>query len=258
MCMGRRSDYENELNPIEEKLTEIIASSDFRGIKFAEIVKIAEKHGISRATTARYLNRMTKKGIVRKDSAYRLAMEAVHWRHAQRSLFSVLAMHLFDDIYEKASSGKLTDKEFAKLFSSKIGVLAMYTMLVGLSKAERNPEEGGKWIEEAFGTLIQKDGWRVCLNRQIFGGPIRLQHPIKLEQPIAPEIIVEEGTIYVKLPRAIEPGLAIKVLKGLPPIPKKRLEELKAALAELYPNEVKILDGVLNQIKEAARISKMG
>ncbi|MCZ2809598.1 MAG: hypothetical protein O2V44_09615 [Candidatus Bathyarchaeota archaeon] len=254
--MGRRSEYENELNPIEERLVEIIASSDFRGMRFVDIVKFAEKAGISKATTARHLNQMVKKGIVRKDGFYGLAKEAIHWKHAQRSLFSVLSMHLFDDVLEDASSSKLADDEFTKLFTNRIGVLAMYTMLVGLSKANRSPEEAGKWIEEAFGTLIQKDGWRICLNRQIFGGPVRLRRPIQLKQPVTPEIIIEEGAIFVKLPSAIEPGLAAKVLKELPRISDKRLEKLKDSLRKLYPSEVRLLEEASNRIKEAAVISK--
>jgi len=254
--MGRRSELENELKPIEERLVEIIASSGFGGMRFVDIVRFAEKAGISKATVARYLNQMVDRGIVRKDGFYGLAMEAIHWRHAQRSLFSVLSMHLFDDILEEASSGKLADEEFTRLFTSRIGVLAMYTMLVGLSKANRSPEEAGKWIEEAFGTLVQKDGWRICLNRQIFGGRVRLRSSIKLKQPVTPEIIIEEGAIFVKLPSAIEPGLAAKVLKELPPIPKRRLEGLRGSLEKLYPSEVKLLEEASSRIKEAAVISK--
>ncbi len=225
-------------------------------MRFSEIVKFGEKAGISKATVARHLNQMVEKGIARKDGFYRLTMEAVHWKHAQRSLFSVLAMHLFDDVLEDASSGKLADEEFTRLFTNRIGVLAMYTMLVGLSKANRSPEEAGKWIEEAFGTLVQKDGWRICLNRQIFGGRVRLRRPIKLKQPVAPEIIIEEGAIFVKLPSAIEPGLAAKVLRELQPIPDERLEELKGSLRKLYPSEIKLLEEALSGITEAAEISK--
>jgi DNA-binding Lrp family transcriptional regulator len=254
--MERRSSLENELTPIDEMLVEIIASSDFRGMSFSNIVKFAEKVGISKATVARHLNRMATKGIVKKDGSYKLAMEAIHWKHAQRSLFSVLSMHLFDDIVEDASSGKLADKDFTRSFVNKVGVLAMYTMLVGFSMAKRNPEEAGRWIEEAFGTLIQKDGWRMCLNRQIFRGPVRLKRTIKLKQPVAPEIIVGEGAIFVKLPSAIEPGLAAEVFKELPPIRKERLEELKDSLRSLYPSEVNLLEEALRLIEKAAAMSE--
>jgi len=46
--------------------------------------------------------------------------------------------------------------------------------------------------EEGFGTLIQKDGWRICLNRQIFGKPVPLKRPITLKKPVMPEITVDE------------------------------------------------------------------
>jgi len=70
-----------------------------------------------------------------------------------------------------------------------------------------------------------------------------------------PEIILEEGTIYVKRPAAIEPGLTARVLKELPPIPENRLKELKAAMEKCYSKEIEILDQALSQIKEAAQIS---
>ena len=254
--MGRRSDMENEERPIEEKLVEVVASSDFRGMKFGDIVELAGKVGISRATVARYLADLVKRNIIKKDDAYRLAMEALHWKHAQRSLFSILAMHLFDDVFEKAGQGKLSEEEFTTLFTRRVGVLAMYTMVIGLSKAQGHPEEGGKWIEEAFGTLIQKDGWRMCLNRQIFGGVVKLKRSIKLEQPLTPEIVVEDETIYVHPPSAIQPGLAGKVLKELQTIPNDRLNLLRSCLKNLYPKETEILDNALDIIEQAAAQSK--
>ena len=254
--MGRRSDMENEERPIEEKLVEVVASSDFRGMKFGDIVELAGKVGISRATVARYLADLVKRNIIKKDDAYRLAMEALHWKHAQRSLFSILAMHLFDDVFEKAGQGKLSEEEFTTLFTRRVGVLAMYTMVIGLSKAQGHPEEGGKWIEEAFGTLIQKDGWRMCLNRQIFGGVVKLNRPIKLEQPLTPEIVVEDETIYVHPPSAIRPGLAGKVLKELPAIQNDKLNLLRGCLKNLYPKETEILDNALDIIEQAAAQSK--
>lgn len=256
--MGRRSDMENEQRPLEEKLVEIVASSDFRGMKFGDVTQLATKAGISRATVARYLHRLVKRGIMKKDGGYRLAMEAVHWKHAQRSLFSVLAMHLFDDIFEKAGQRKLDDKDFIELFTSRIGVLAMYTLLVALEKGAENPGEGGRWVEDAFGTLIQKDGWRSCLNRQVFGGVVRLKSPITLEEPLAPEIRIDNGTIYVRLPLSIKPGFAGKVLKELPydKIPKDRINLLRGCLKKLYPMEIELLDNALGTIKEAAEQSR--
>jgi len=216
---------------------------------------LAEKAGISRATVARYLSALVKRDVVKKDGVYKLAMEAIHWKHAQRSLFSVLSMHIFNDILEAISQGKLEDDEFTKLFTRKIGALAMYTFLLGLSVAERKPKEAGKWIEEAFGTLVQKYGWRICLNRQIFGGPKRLGQPIVLDRLPVPEIIVEEDTIYVKLPSTVEPGLAARFLRELRPIPADKIDALKDSLKKLYPKEVELLDNAMYEIKEAAKVS---
>lgn len=259
--MGRRSDFENEEHPVEESILDIVAGAEWTGIQFNEVVRRAEKINISRATVARYLRKMVKEGVVKKEvlgtrkSSYRLSAQAAYRENVQRSLFSILSMALFNDILDNASSGRLSDEEFTEVFTKRIGVLAMYTLLIGLSKAEENPDEAGKWIEEAFGTLIQKDGWRVCLNRQIFGKQVPLRHPIKLKGPAAPEILLEEGTIYVKLPEAIEPGLTARVLKEMPKIPEERVKNLIRSLESLFPEEIRILDQALSQIREAVSIS---
>lgn len=250
----------HQFSPINETLVDIVASS-YRGLRFKEIVEFAKEAGISRPSVARNLNALTRKGILKKDnSMYRLSKAAINWGHAQRSLFSVLAMHLFDDLYEKAGQGKLSDEEFTKLFTTRIGALAMYTMLVGLGKAEEHPrngpKEGGKWIEEAFGTLTQKDGWRSCLDRQVFGGEVILKNTIRLGHPLMPEVMVEDDTIYVRPPFAIEHGFAGKVLRELPKIPKERLDLLGNCLKELYPNETDLLDDVQRKINMAVESSK--
>jgi hypothetical protein len=256
--MGRRSDLENEFHPIEEKLVEIVARADYRGMKFSDITYFAKQEGISRRSVARYLNALVNKGILKKDGTYRLAMEAINWKHAQRSLFSVLCMHLFDELYEKTGRGTLSDEEFVELFTRRVGILALYTLIVGVSKAaENNPEEGGKWIEEAFGTLVQKDGWRSCLNRQVYGGIVKLASAIRLGQPLMPEIEIKDETIYVRPPAAVQPGLAAKVFKELPkPMPKERINLLKACLKKLYPSETELLDDALNKINMAVATSK--
>ena len=255
--MGRRPEDEEEVRPFEEVLVEIVARSDYRGMRFGEIADLAKEEGISKASVARYLISSVNKGLLKKDGySYKLATEAINCKHAQRSLFSVLAMHLFDELYEQTGQGKLSDEEFTRLFTTRIGALAMYTMLVGLSKAENHPEEGGKWIEEAFGTLIQKDGWRSCLDHQVFQGIVKLKSSIRLGQPLTPEIIVEDETIYLRPPSAIQPGLAGKVLKELPPIPNGRLDLLKGCLKKLYPSETELLEDALNKINDAVSASK--
>jgi hypothetical protein len=255
--MDRRSKFENEYHPTEEKIVEIVARSDYRGMRFGDIVYWAGKESISRPSVARYLKILVKKGTLKKDGAYKLALEAVNSKHAQRSLFSVLAMHVFDDLFEKSGQGVLNNKEFVELFTKRVGVLALYSILEGFSKtSENDPEEGGKWIEEAFGTLIQKDGWRMCVSRQIYGKIVTLKSKIKLESPLRPEIELADGTIYVRPPSAIRQGLAGKVLKELPPIRTDRLNWLKADLKTLYPTEIELLDEALDLISNAAAQSK--
>ena len=255
--MGRRTEEEEEVRPFEEMLVEIVARSDYRGMRFGEIADLAKEEGISKASVARYLISSVNKGLLKKDGySYKLATEAINCKHAQRSLFSVLAMHLFDELYEQTGQGKLSDEEFTKLFTTKIGALAMYTMLVGLSKGKMHSKEGGKWIEEAFGTLIQKDGWRSCLNHQVFKEIVKLTNSIRLGEPLTPEITVEDGTIYIRPPSAIQPGLAGKVLKELPSIPDGRLDLLKGCLKKLYPSETELLEDALNKINDAVSASK--
>jgi len=260
--LGRRG---GEPRPVEEILLEILAGSEW-GMTFTDIVTQASRRArpISRATVARSLSKLVRKGIVEKESFgakrafYKLTIEAIDKGHVQRSLFSILSMHLFNDILEGASTSRLTDEEFTRLFTSRVGVLAMYTLLAGLSKAVKDPEEAGKWIEEGFGTLIQKDGWRTCLNRQIFGRPVPLRRPITLKKPVVPEITVEEGVIRVRLPAAIERGLAARILRELPQIPENRLKELKASLKKLYPKETELLDQAASMIQKAGAISGGG
>lgn len=259
--MGRRSELEEEKYPIEESLLDIIASAKLDGLRYSEIIRKAEEKNISRATAARYLKKMVEKGVIKierlgkKKTFYKLTIQAIYRGHVQRNLFSILSMALFDDVLDGASSGKFSDEAFADVFTKRIGVLAMYTLLTGLYMARESPEEAGKWIEEAFGTLIQKDGWRVCINRQIFGKPVRLRHPITLKKPVVPEITIEEDVIYVRLPEAIEPGLTARVLKEMPEIPNERLNSLKKSLEKTFLEEVKILDQVFSQIMDAAKVS---
>ncbi len=256
--MGGRSKFEKDSKPIEDKLVDIVARADYRGLQFGDIVFFAKAEGISRRSVARYTKALVKKGILKKNGTYRLAMEAINQKHAQRSLFSVLAMHLFDELYEKTGQGALNDEEFIELFTKRVGVLALYTLLVGISKAaESHPEEGGKWIEDAFGTLVQKDGWRSCLNRQVYGGVVQLMSSIRLGEPLMPEIEIKDKTIYVRPPSAIQPGLAGKVFKELPkPIPRDRINLLKTCLKKLYPTETELLDDALNKINMAVATSK--
>jgi len=79
---------------------------------------------------------------------------------------------------------------------------------------------------------------------------------IRLGEPLTPEIIVDDETIYVSPPSAIQPGLAGRVLKDLPQIPSDRLNLLRGCLKNLYPGETAILEDSLDKINNAVATSK--
>ena len=249
---------ENERKTAEEIIIEILSKAEYQGLKYGEIVEHAKQEHLSPRTVDRYLKALVQKGFIKKNGAYRLAVEAITQKNAQRTLFSVLAMHLFDELHEKTGQGSLKDEEFIDLFTRRLGILALYTFLVGMEKATGNqPEEGGRWIEQGFGTLTQKNGWRSCVNRQVHGGVVQLREPIRLGEPLRPEVFVEDGTVYVRLPTAVQKGLAGKVFKQLPkPVPRERVNLLKECLKRLYPAETAILDDAMNKISEAVAVSK--
>jgi hypothetical protein len=70
-----------------------------------------------------------------------------------------------------------------------------------------------------------------------------------------PEITVEEGVIRVRLPAAIERGLAARILREIPQIPENRLKELRASLEKFYPKETELLNQVTSLIQKAGAIS---
>ena len=257
--MGRKTKWENETHTIEDKLIEIISTAENNGLKFGDIVLSAKNEGISRPSVARHLRSLVRNGTVKKNNGkYQLAMEAINGKHAQRSLFSVLSMHLFDDVFEKAGQGTLNDQDFIEQFTRRVGILALYTILTGLEKASNKEfKEAGRWIEESFGTLIQKDGWRMCVDRQVYKEVVNLKTKIKLQQPITPIIEVKNDAIYVHTSQAIQVGMASRVLKELSKsIPMDRLKLLKACLKNLYPEETELLDNIINLIKTAEAQSK--
>ena len=107
-------------------------------------------------------------------------------------------------------TGKWTDEEFIHRFNEKVGLLELTVLYIGLSIGRKNPEEGGRWIEEAFGTLIQKYAWRRCFFRQIMGGEYELKSPVLLEEPVSLEFKGE----LVSLPGAFVPGVTASTFPG--------------------------------------------
>ena len=116
---------------------------------------------------------------------------------------------------------------------------------LGLTIGKNDPAEGGKWIEEGFGTLIQKYAWRRCFSRQIMGGEYDLVKPVQLKGSVNLELKGE----LITLPGAYVPGVTEEILRNMPEIDKGRLETFKRSLEEVYPEEMKKLNELLSLIK---------
>jgi len=157
---------------------------------------------------------------------------------------------VFNDVFEATGKRAWSDKEFVQRFTKKIGVLAIFVLYVGLSRGREDPEEGGKWIEEAFGTLIQKYAWRRCFFRQILEGEYDLKYPVLLREPVAPKFKDE----LVVLPEAFVSGLTAKILGALREIKQDRIEAFERALEEVYPEEMEKLNEILALIQNGAEV----
>ena len=127
--------------------------------------------------------------------------------YIKRILFSHLSTQIFNDVFEATRSNSLSDEEFIRRFSEKVGLLEILVLYIGLSIGRYDQEEGGKWIVEAFGTLTQVYAWRRCFFRQIFRGEYDLKHPVSLTKPVYPELKED----LVELPRAFVPGISEKI-----------------------------------------------
>jgi len=209
--------------------------------------------GLSKSVLAEHLRRMEKYGMVRrflpskgKRHRYKLLAGATIHGHIQRTLFSYLSTQVFNDLFIALEDGSIPNKVFFESFSKKIGVVAMYTLLIGLERARDDPDESGKWFEEAFGDLIQKYSWRRCFYRQIFGGAYDLKHPVNLKEPVMPEVKDE----LIRLPEAFEPGLTGRLHHELPQIPAGRIRQFKTDLHEAYPEDTGTLDFALTLTTE--------
>ena len=130
---------------------------------------------------------------------YKLVAGALKHGYVRRILFSILSTQLFNDVFEATGKKGWSNEQFVRRFSEKVGLLVLFVLHVGLSIGRNDPEEGGKWIEEAFGTLIQKYAWRRCFFRHILGGEYKLKRPVLLEEPVTLEFKDE----LVTLPAAL-------------------------------------------------------
>jgi len=233
----------------EEKIINALGGKERR---FTELLR---RTGLSRPVLSAHMKRMQKEGKVKKISQkkqrprYKLVAGALKHGYISRILFSVLSTQLFNDVFAATGSRAWSDEEFVRRVSKKIGALAIFVLYVGLSIGREDPEEGGKWIEEAFGTLIQKYAWRRCFFRQILGGEYPLKHPVLLREPVTPEFREK----LVRLPEAFVPGVTSKILRQLPEVPENKLEDFKLSLEKVYPADMEKLNDMLSLIKMDVR-----
>jgi DNA-binding transcriptional ArsR family regulator len=225
----------------EEKIINALGGEERR---FTELLR---KTGLSKPVLNNHLRRMEKEGKVKKVKQkkirprYKLVAGALEYGYIKRILFSVLSTQVFNDVFEATGTGKWTDEEFIHRFNEKVGLLELTVLYIGLSIGRKNPEEGGRWIEEAFGTLIQKYAWRRCFFRQIMGGEYELKSPVLLEEPVSLEFKGE----LVSLPGAFVPGVTAKILRRMPEDSDDKLKAFRLSLEEAYPEDMKKLDDML-------------
>jgi DNA-binding transcriptional ArsR family regulator len=236
----------------EEKIINALCGEERR---FAELLKMTD---LSKPVLSKHLHRMQKEGTVKKIKEkkkrprYKLVAGAFEHGYIKRILFSVLSTQLFNDVFEATGTGEWTDKEFIHRFNEKVGLLELTVLYIGLSIGRDDPEEGGRWIEEAFGTLIQKYAWRRCFFRQIEGGEYELKRPVLLKGPVT----VEFKDKLVKLPEAFVPNVTAKILREMPEVPKEKMEGFRRSLEEAYPEDMKKLKNMLALIGISREVTR--
>ena len=236
----------------EEKIVNALGGEERR---FTELLKMT---GLSKPVLNKHLHRMQREGQVKKIKqekkrpSYKLVAGALEHGYIKRILFSVLSTQLFNDVFEATGTREWTDKEFIRRFNEKVGLLELAVLYIGLSIGRKDPEEGGRWIEEAFGTLIQKYAWRRCFFRQILGGEYELKRPVLLEDPVTLEVKDK----LVRLPEAFVPKVTAKILLEMPEVPRDKLEGFRLSLEEAYPEDMKKLNHILALIGISREVTK--
>ena len=231
----------------EEKIISVLAEGERR---FEQLLKSTS---LSRPVLNQHLKRMQKEGKLKKgEGGYILLTGGLECGYIKRGVFSVLSTQLFNDIFDATASGKLSDKEFIEKFNQKVGLIESFILYLGLTIGKKDPTEGGKWIEEGFGTLIQKYAWRRCFSRQIMGGEYDLKKPVHLKGSVNIEV---KGRL-ITLPGAYVPNVTEEILRNMPEISKDRLECFKRSLEEAYPEEMKKLNNILSLIEIEKEVTK--
>ena len=234
----------------EEKIINVLGGKE---LGFTQLLRLT---GLSKPVLSAHMKRMQEDGKVmkiqekNKRGRYKLISGALKHGYIRRILFSILSTQVFNDVFEATGNKAWSDREFVQRFSKKIGILAMFVLYVGLSIGREDPEEGGKWIEEAFGTLIQKYAWRRCFFRQILEGEYDLKRPVILQEPVTPELM---GGL-VRLPEAFVPGLTAEILGQIQEVPEGKMESFKRSLEEVYPEEMEKLNEILALFEDGSEV----
>lgn len=213
--------------------------------------ELFKESGLGKGPFVKGLNELLKRKVVSYsvDSTKRPAIRyyelnriPVYSERGRRSLFSMFSMEIFDDLDKVVRNRSHPDREVLKRFCEKIGLLALYTFLLGLSVKE--PEEADKWIKEGFTTVAQKFQILSMLIGRICYGPMKFEKPVDIKETVrrAVEWHKDEG-IYISYTTVedlfLNPTLMELVMKHLP---NGRIEELKNTLRELYPQDIELLD----------------
>jgi DNA-binding transcriptional ArsR family regulator len=231
----------------EEKIVNCLAKEE---VRFKDLLGCT---GLSRPVLTQHLKRMENARKIKKgENGYVLMVGRLEHGYIRRTVFSVLSTQLFNGLFEATASGKLSDKEFIQKFNEKVGLLESFILYLGLTMRKQDPAEGGKWIEEGFGTLIQKYAWRRCFSRQIMGGEYDLIKPVRLKGSVNLEVKGE----LITLPGAYVPGVTEEILRNMPEISKDRLECFKRSLEDAYPEEMKKLNELLSLIGLNMEVTK--
>jgi len=213
--------------------------------------ELFKESGLGKGPFVKGLNELLKRKVVSYsvDSTKRPAIRyyelnriPVYSERGRRSLFSMFSMEIFDDLDKVVRNRSHPDREVLKRFCEKIGLLALYTFLLGLSVKE--PEEADKWIREGFATAHQKFQLLSMLIGRICYGMMKFR-----ERSDTKEIVrrafgwhKDEG-IYISFTTAEELWLNPKLMElVIEQLPDSRIEELKNTLRKLYPEDVALLD----------------
>jgi DNA-binding Lrp family transcriptional regulator len=235
-------EYQKKLKQMsEERIMNAIAENGT--MTFTELLN---KTDLSRPVLNKHLKRLIDEGKIEKENGiYRLLSGGLEHGYIKRILFSMLSTRIFNDLFEATGKNELSDQDFTRKFIEKVGLVESLILYIGLSVGLQDPEEGGKWIEEGFGTLIQKYAWRRCFFRQIMGGEYELLFPVTLKK--SPKVEVKGSLIT--LPGAFVPKVTEEILRSFPEVDENRLIGYKKALEETYPEDMKWLNQALSLIE---------